>query len=59
MMYEVIIVFGVHNSQMMKITVNALLVVEKMSMLEIFLKVGRYDDIQCTSVIVSKIAWNK
>lgn len=58
-MYEVIIVFGVHNSQMMKITVNALLVVEKMSMLEIFIKVGRYDDKQCTSVIVSKIAWNK
>lgn len=58
-MYEVIIVFGVHNSQMMKITVNALLVVEKMSMLEIFIKVGRYDDIKCTSVIVSKITWNK
>lgn len=59
MMYEVIIVFGVHNSQMMKITVNALLVVEKMSMLEILIKVGRYDDKQCTSVIVSKITWNK
>lgn len=58
-MYEVIIVFGVHNSQMMKITVNALLVVEKMSMLEILIKVGRYDDKQCTSVIVSKITWNK
>jgi hypothetical protein len=50
-MQEVIIVLGVHNSQMMKITANALLVVEKMSMFEIFIKVGRYD-IQCTSDVL-------